>query len=471
MSCRALFRFLPWTVLLAGCAVGPDYARPESGLPAAFAEGAGAPDRGGVAADWWDGFGEPELTRLVGRALAANTDVHAAVARWEEASAQLADVAGAGVPGVDATGEADRFKVSSGTFLPVGGNAPGRNRRMQRAGLVTAFELDFWGRLRRAEETARAQMLAAEEGVAQVRLGLAVAVVRAYSSLRTADASAAAAETLVTVREEGLRLARRRTDLGVAAPAEAAQAEVALAAAAAGLAESRRVRAQAEHLLGFLAAEPALVVGRDARPLPTPPLPAAGLPSDLLSRRPDVRAAEQALIAANARIGFAQASRYPSFTLTGALGTESRTFGGLFRSETATSDLGLDLRAPLFDAGRLAARVDAAVAAQHQAVAAYEGAARHAFREVRDALAAVRETAFAAEAADRRETAAAEVLRIAVARAAVGQASPTELLEARRARAESQLAVARARQERLEAQLALIRSLGGARPDQVRPAR
>ena len=471
MSSRALFRVLPWTVLLAGCAVGPDYVRPESGLPAAFAEGAGAPDRGGLAADWWQGFGEPELNRLVGRALAANTDIQAAVARWEEADAQLADVAGAGVPAIDATGEADRFKVSSGTFLPVGGNAPGRNRRIQRAGLVTSFELDFWGRLRRAEEAARAQMLAAEEGVAQVRLGLAVAVVRTYSALRTADASAAAAETIVAAREEGLRLARRRTDLGVAVPAEAARAEVALAAAAAGLAEARRTRAQAEHLLGFLTAEPALVVPRDARPLSSTPLPAAGLPSDLLSRRPDVRAAEQALIAANARIGFAKAARYPSLTLTGALGTESRTFGGLFQSETATSDLGLDLRAPLFDAGRLAARVDAAIAAQHQAVAAYEGAARNAFREVRDALAEVRETALAAEAADRRETAAAEVLRVAAARGAAGQAPPTELLEARRAQAESQLAVARVRQERLEAQLALIRSLGGSRPDLAPPVR
>ncbi len=471
MSPRAWFRGLPLAALFAGCTVGPDYVRPETPLPAAFAEGAADPARGDLAIDWWQGFGEPELTRLVGRALAANADLRAAVARWEEAAAQLSDVAGAAWPALDATGETDRFKVSSGTFLPVGGNAPGRNRRMQRAGLVTSFELDFWGRLRRAEEGARAQMLATEEGVAQVRLGLAVAVVRTYSALRTADASSAAAEALVATREEGLRLARRRTDLGVAAPAEVAQAEGALAAAVAGRSEARRSRSQAEHLLGFLTAEPALAVPRDVRPLPLPPLPAAGLPSDLLSRRPDVRAAEQALVAANARIGFVKAARYPSFTLTGALGTESRTFGGLFQSETATSDLGLDLRAPLFDAGRLAARVDVAVAAQHQAAAEYERAALNAFREVRDALADVRETDLAAAAADRREAAAAEALRIATARGEAGQAPPAELLEARRSQAESQLAVARIRQERLEAQLALVRALGGARPDQVPPVR
>ena len=201
------------------------------------------------------------------------------------------------------------------------------------------------------------------------------------------------------------------------------------------------------------------------------PVVPPGLPSALLERRPDVVAAQHAMLAANARIGFAKAARYPSFTLTGALGTESRTFGGLFQSETATSDLGLDLRAPLFDAGRLAARVDVAIAAQHQAVAAYEGAARNAFREVRDALAEVRETALAAEAAARRETAATEALRVATARGSSGQAPPQELLEARRAHAESQFAVARVRQDRLEAQLALIRALGGARPEQVPPVR
>jgi len=471
MSPRAWFRGLPLTALFAGCTVGPDYVRPETALPAAFAEGAGEPASGGIAADWWQGFGDPELTRLVGRALAANTDLRVAVGRWEEASAQLSDVAGAAWPAIDATGEADRFKVSSGTFLPVGGNAPGRNRRIQRAGLVTSFELDFWGRLRRAEEGARAQMLAAEEGVAQVRLGLAVAVVRTYSALRTADAVLVGAEALVAAQEEGVRLARRRSELGVAAPAELAQAEIALAAALAGRSEARRTRAQAEHLLGFLTVEPALVVPRDARPLPLPPLPSAGLPSDLLSRRPDVRAAEQALVAANARIGFVKAARYPSFSLTGALGTESRTFGDLFKSETATADLGLDLRAPLFDAGRLAARVDVAIAAQHQAVADYERAALNAFREVRDALADVRETALAAEAAARRETAATEALRVATARGSSGQAPPQELLEARRAHAESQFAVARVRQDRLEAQLALIRALGGARPEQVPPVR
>jgi outer membrane protein TolC len=119
MSPRAWFRGLPLAALFAGCTVGPDYVRPETALPAAFAEGAGEPASGGIAADWWQGFGDPELTRLVGRALAANTDLRVAVGRWEEASAQLSDVAGAAWPAIDATGEADRFKVS-------------RNRTMQR---------------------------------------------------------------------------------------------------------------------------------------------------------------------------------------------------------------------------------------------------------------------------------------------------------------------------------------------------
>jgi len=182
----------------------------------------------------------------------------------------------------------------------------------------------------------------------------------------------------------------------------------------------------------------------------------------LVARRPDVRAAEQALVAANARIGYVKAARFPTFTLTGAIGTESKAFAGLFEADTATSTLGLELRYPLLDYGRGAARVEAAVAAQHQAAATYEKVALNAFREVRDALADVRETAAAAAAAARREQAAREAFRVASARRAQGQADPLEFQQARRTLAESQVAVARVRLDRLGAQVDLIKALGGA---------
>jgi multidrug efflux system outer membrane protein len=211
-------------------------------------------------------------------------------------------------------------------------------------------------------------------------------------------------------------------------------------------------------------------VGRPDLVLPTagsvalvPPPPAAGLPVDLLRRRPDVLAAEQALVAANARIGYVKATYLPSFTLTGALGSESRDLAQLFTAASATSSLGVDLRAPVFDFGRGAARVEGAVALQHQAAATYEKAVLTAFREVRDALSDVRETIESARAAELREASAQEAFRVAEARRAVGQLPLAEHLLARRLLAESTAAVARVRHDRIGAQVDLIKALGGAR--------
>ena len=469
MSHRSWFLGLPLAGLLAACTVGPDYERPVVPSAAAFPEL--TPSAGEISAEWWKGFAEPELDRLVGLALVANTDLRIAVARVEEASAQLDDTAGAGLPSVDATAADSRYKVSDGAYVPVGGTAAGRNRRTLRGGLTTSFELDFWGKLRRAEEIARAQLLAADYAAEQVRLGLVASVVRAYATLRTTDVQVEAAQAVLAAREGELALIRRRELAGVGQAAEVAAGEVARATAVTLLADARRSRGQAEHLLGFLIGQPALVLPVDPRPLALPPLPAAGLPSDLLARRPDVRAAEQALIAANARIGFVKAARFPSFALTGAIGTEGKNFASIMESGTSTSALGLDLRFPLLDNGRGAARVDVAVAAQHQAVAVYEKTTLNAFREVRDALADVRETSAAWEAAERRRLAAAEAIRVAEVRDRTGQSPLADLLAARRGFAESQLAVARVRLDRLGAQVDLIKALGGARPEVVPVAR
>jgi multidrug efflux system outer membrane protein len=469
MSPRVPLLGVPLALLLGACAVGPDYVRPALPSAAAYPEVVGGVAEVGAA--WWEGFAEPELDRLVVRALAANAELRLAVARVEEAAAQFDDTSAAGLPAVDATAGDSGYKVSTGSYVPVGGTAAGRSRRTLRGGLSTSFELDFWGKVSRAEEGARAQLLASEQAAAQVRLTLVATVVRGYAQLRTGDAQVIAAQNVLAAREEELAVMLRRQAAGSAQPAEVATAEVNRAAAVGALHEARRLRAQAEHLLGFLTGQPALVVEPLARSLKLPPLPASGLPSDLLSRRPDVQAAEQALVAANARIGFVKAARFPTFTLTGAVGTESKALAGLFESDTATSSLGVDLRFPLLDYGRAAARVEAAVAAQHQAAAAYEKAALNAFREVRDALADVRETAAAAEAAERRLQAAAEAFRVAEVRARAGQAGPLERTAALRAFAESELAVARIRQDRLAAQVDLIKALGGARPDAGSSAR
>ena len=453
--------------LFGGCTLGPDYVRPELPPTAGYPEAG----KGGAAvrAEWWKSLGDPELDVLVAKALVANADLRIAVGRVEQASALLGETAGAGRPQFDVGGGVNASKLSEGAFNQ-NLAATGRDRTTSRAGLGTSFELDFWGKLRRAEESARAQLLGAREARSMVELSVGVAVVRAYAAVRSADAQSLAAQEVFAARDEEVSLIAKRAAVGAAGPNEVAQAEVARSAAVAVLADARRARAAAEHLLGMLTGQPELTLAvrsQDGLRLPSPVAP--GLPADLLRRRPDVVAAEQALIAANARIGFVQAARFPNFTLTGAIGSESRELSALFDRTTATSSLGVDLRYPLLDFGRGAARVEGAVAEQHQAAAAYEKAFLNACREVRDALVDVRETAASAVAAERRARAAGEAYRIAAERARQGQTGPMELLAARRLRAESQVAVAKVRQDRLAAQVDLIRALGGVRPDEPGP--
>lgn len=453
--------------LLTACAVGPDYERPVLPTAAAYPEGKGG--KAAVAADWWAGLGDARLTRLVEQALKNNADVRIAAGRVEEASAGLADVAGAQLPAVNAGAGAARNVVSGDSYTSF--STYGRTRQDYTAGLSTTFELDFWGKLRRASEAARAQLLGADEARRQVELGVVSSVVKAYALVRSAEVQQASAAEVAAVRDEELRIVQQRAKVGSAGANEVAQAEVARSAAVAALADARRARAQAEHLLGFLVGTPDLVLKpQPAGQGPTPPPPATGLPADLLRRRPDVIAAEQALVAANARIGYAKAAYFPTFSLTGAVGAESKEFASLFDQGNGTSVLGLNMSVPIFDFGRTAAKVDAAVAAQHQAAAAYEKAVLTAFREVRDALTDVRETMAAAQAAGRREQAAREAFRIAEERRKQGQLDPMEFLAARRLLAESQVAVARVRLDRLGAQVDLVKALGGARPD-VAPAK
>ena len=454
---------LPVCCLLSACAVGPDYVRPETPTAAAFPEA--TPGGVAVGEKWWQGFGDNQLNAFVEQALAANVDVRVAAGRVEEAAAGLADVSGAQLPQIDASAGAAKSKVSDNGYTPIN-STNGRNRTVYRAGLATSFELDFWGKLRRATEAARAQLLATSEARAQVELAVATSVVRTYALAQSAGVQQRSAEELVAIRTEERRIVGFRFAVGSANASDRALAEVNLSAAVASLSDARRARASAEHLLGFLVGRPDLVLpAKASEALALPPAPAAGLPSDLLRRRPDVLSAEQSLIAANARIGYVKAAYFPTFTLTGALGNESRDFAQLFTASSATTNLGLDMRVPLFDFGRTAARVEGAVAVQHQAAATYEKAVLTAFREVRDALSDVRETIESARSAESREASAQEAFRVAAARQAAGELPLADFLLARRLLAESKVAVARVRYDRIGAQVDLIKALGGARVD------
>ena len=401
------------------------------------------------------------LNQLMLKALRVNTDLRLAAARVEEAQAGLDDVAGAQFPEIDASAGYSKNRISAQGYSSIS-PTNGRSRPLYRGGLSTVFELDFWGKLRRAEEGARAQLLAAQEAKKQVQLGLTTSVVRAYTALRLADSQMASVLEIKTVRDEELRIVTERFKVGSVSASDVAQAQVNQANAITALSETTRIRAQALHLLGSLMGEPALVIQATTQPaLPVPPIPAAGLPSDLLRQRPDIIAAEQNLIAANARIGYTKAAYFPTFSLTGALGLESREFSALTDSASSTSILGVDLRVPVLDFGRTTARVDAAIALQHQAAVNYEKTVLQAFREVRNALVDVRETSLASEAAEQRETAAREAFRVAESRYQQGQMTPFDFLSARRLLVESQSGVAKVRADRIGAHLDLIKALGG----------
>lgn len=447
---------------LAGCAmVGPDHRRPEVALPAAFGE-----DRGeapaAVPARWWTLYGDPVLVRLVDEALVRNPDARAAAARVDETDAVLAQARAAYFPEVDLQGSSARSRSSTLGATPLPPSAP-VVQTSHRLVLSTAFELDVWGRLRRADEAARAQALGSRYAEAVVGLALAGATVQSYFALRSLDAQAAVTRTTISAREESLDLARRRAAGGVASDLDVALAEGALADARVQLRELLRQRALVQHQLAVLAGSPGaeLPVVGDLAALPIPPVPPAGLPSSLLDRRPDVRQAEQALATATALIGVAKAQEYPTFSLTGFLGGQSADLVDLVRSGARVASIGASVFWPVFDAGRYAARTRETEARAEQAAAAYERAVQVAWREVADALQTLSAATQLQADVDTRLRAARDSMRLVRLRYDAGYSGYLEVLDAQRTLNAAELAVIQNRQARLSASVDVMKSLGG----------
>jgi multidrug efflux system outer membrane protein len=449
---------------IAACAaVGPDYRRPDIALPASFAGGSAADAAGAVQPRWWAAYGDPELVRRVDGALLRNADVRQAAARVEETEAVLAQARAARFPEVDLQGGASRTRASTlgAQPIPAGAELISTSHRLV---LSTAFEIDFWGRLRRADEAARAQALGSRYAESVVGLTLAGATAQAYFALRSLDAQAGALQATLASREESLALARHRLAGGLASELDVAQAAGALADARVQLHDAQRQRALVENQLAVLSGEPGALVpataaGLDA--LPLPPLPPPGLPSTLLNRRPDLRAAEQQLAAATALIGVAKAQEYPSFSLTALLGGQSAELTDLLSSGGRIGSLGASVVWPVLDAGRYAARTREAEARAEQAAAAYERAAQTAWREVADALGNARSAARAASDVDERMQAAHETLRVTRLRYEAGYAAYLEVLDAQRTLNAAEIASIRHRQARLAYSVDLMKALGG----------
>ena len=445
--------------LLAGCAaVGPDYSRPAVVLAAQFPDAQTGSAK--LVADWWTQFGDTELTRLIDKALVANADLAQAAARVEFADAQLREAGGALVPTVNAGANAGRSELGASVpSNPSGRTVKGNDFKLS---LSTSFEIDFWGKLRRATEAARAQLLASVAARETVRLTVAGGVAQAWFALRSLDEQVAATRGTLKSREDSARLIGQRVKGGTGSQLEVEQADILRADAALQLRELQRQRALAQSLLGVLVGDPAFAAAEGAlATVSTAPLPPAGLPSELLERRPDIRRAEELLVSANAQIGVAKAAMFPTLTLTGALGGESSALSTLLKGPAHFWSLGFGLTAPIFDGGRNAARTDQAGARQREAVGAYQAAVSSAFKEVADALANARAARESSSDVELRAAASARAQKLAQARFDAGYSGYLDLLDAQRTATAARLDVVRNRQAQLNASVDLFKALGG----------
>lgn len=447
-------------LVLAGCTLGPDYRRPPVAAPGSWRD-AGAVTAPASLADlpWWDLFDDDELRALVRAALEENKDLRLAVTRVEQARAQLGVTRAAQFPLIGSGASATANRVSD-TIRP---RNQGGEADLFSTTVDLTFELDIWGRLRRATEAARAELLASEETRHAVVMTIVSDVAIAYLQLRQLDLELETTRRNVASRRASLQLARDRFDAGLTSGLDLHQAEAELASTAGLIPDLERQIAQTENLISIVLGRVPQPIRR-GRPLTgftTPPVVPAGLPSTLLERRPDVRQAEAALVAANARIGVAKAAFFPQISLTGLFGVESVALSDLFTGPSRVWQVGPTLTVPIFTAGRNQANLDFAEARQREALIRYEQVIQEAFREVEDALVAHRKAreALAEQAAAVRASRAA--LDIAEQRYTSGLTSYLDVLDAQRTLLTAEVTENRTLLAQLAALVRLYRALGG----------
>ena len=450
---------------LAGCmTVGPDYQRPAIDTPERWP---GETTAYPLANGWWTAYGDPTIDKMVEEALLHNLDLRTAVARVAEARAALGGAQADRYPGVTAEAAGARTRLSEKS---VSGVPPGVDPEFStyRGTVAASWEIDFWGRYRRATEAARAELFSAEYNREAVRLALITDVVRGYFNLRALDAQVEVTRRTIASRQASTELQRLRFQSGVASELDLRQVEAQTAQAQALLPSLERDLAHQETALAvLLGRSPREIVSRPVdrgtavEALTVPPALPAGLPSDLLERRPDLRRAEPTLVSANARIGQAKAAYFPSISLTGYLGGESTSLGDLFSAPARIWQFSLGAAQTVFDAGRTRSQVEAAQAREQQALAQYQLSVQNAFRETLDALVAQRRARETFDAERTRVQALNSALKLAQLRYDNGVSSLLDVLDAERGLLEAELNRIAAQRAQLAATADLVLALGG----------
>jgi len=465
------FQFLVLTIsLLAGCAVGPEYKRPASDAPGAFRRAASdtnapAPSGTNTFADlgWWETFNDPQLTAYVAEALTNSWDIKIVAARVLQAQAAARITRSQFFPTVNAGGDLVTSRASEKGPTPI---PPGVNPKSEYGDVflsMPAYEVDLWGRIRRANEAARAQLLATLEAERTVRQTLVADVATAYLDLLELDLELDIAQRTYSVRTNSLELTQSRAEGGVASMADVYQSRILVFTAESSIADIRRRIEQQENLLSILLGrnpgdiQRGVALTAQAVRAEVPP----GLPSSLLERRPDLRSAEQLLVAANADIGQAKAAFFPQITLSGFAGFQSVALSDLFTGAAKTWQFGPAVTMPLFTGGRLRGNLKLAEARFQESLASYQKIVQGAFREVSDGLIAYQRTREFRTKQQERTQANRDATELASFRYEGGVTSYLEVLYNEQELFTAELGLAQARRNELLSVVQLYRALGG----------
>ena len=453
-------------ILLNGCMVGPDYQRPAVTTPDAFrgASAAITPDKQSIAElKWFEVFQDEQLQELIRTALTQNYDLRDAVARVDAARANLGITQADQYPNFGVGADVTSVEQSrQGEFTIPRGTSRQRTFGTVFLNLFT-FEIDIWGRLRRATEASRAELLATDWNRKAVITTLISDVATAYFSLLELDMELAIAKNTFITRAESLRVIRVQQLGGVATLLDVRQGEQLVYTAAQSIPDAERQIEQTENQISLLLGRnPAPVTrGRLLTEQQTPPEVPGGLPSSLLERRPDIQAAEQLLISANANIGVAKAAYFPQITLTGEFGYQSTALSNLFSGSRRLWTFVPQLTYPIFDAGRTRFGVERAEAEQRSALAQYEGAIQTGFRDVSDALVQYQKVREVRAQRELLVTSLQDRKRLAYMRYKGGVDTLLNALDADRDLFNAELSLAQAKRDELLSVVQLYKALGG----------
>ncbi len=456
-------------LVLCGCKMGPDYRRPAVEAPQSWrVEEKEAADLTNTI--WWEQFGDPVLSDLIQSALRENKDLKIATARIEEFMGRLAVARAPLFPQVSGTAVALRKGLTKQANPPLS-EATDNPFSSYQLFLSASWEIDLWGRLRRATEAARADLMSTEEGRRTILLILVTSVAAGYTDLLDLDEQLKIAEGTASSREHSYRLFKARYERGFVSELELRQAESEYQATVATIPLLQKLIQQQENGLSVL-------IGRNPGPIPRGkgldslmlPVVPAGLPSELLERRPDIRQAEQNLVAANARVGVVRAAYFPVLSLTGSYGVESTDLSRLFTGPAKAWSYATPLVAPIFTAGSTAGLIKATEAIQQQTLVRYQQVIQQAFREVEDALIDQKKSREQLAAQAKQVTSLREYKRLAQLRYDNGYTSYLEVLDAERSLFNAELSYLQTKGNLFRALVNVYKAMGGgwiARADQA----